>query len=138
MEISLFDADTPMRFERIILYPYPDLKRVWTRIWLPAVEDKTPNIEIVVVNPDGSENTAVYLMARTEQRIETTLHLRNPQPGAIYRVHAQMTESIGDEAVELDRREFDLLLEFRDPQKPEPGFGVGVDWSEFQTGDAAP
>jgi hypothetical protein len=139
MEIPLFEADdTPMRFERIILYPYPDLKRVWTRIWLPAIEDKTPNIELVVVNPDGTENTAVYLMARTEQRIETTLHLRNPEPGTIYRVHVQMTEGLGDAAVELDRREFDLVLEFRDPQKPEPGFGVGVDWNEFQQGDAAP
>ena len=27
----------PLRFERIVLYPYPDLKRVWSRVWLTAV-----------------------------------------------------------------------------------------------------
>jgi hypothetical protein len=43
---------------------------------------------------------------------------------------------MGDEAEELDRREFDLLLEFRNPEKREPGFGVGVDWNEFGQGDA--
>ena len=53
MEIPLFEAGTPMRFERIVLYPYPDLKRIWTRIWLPAVEDQAPNVEITVMNPDG-------------------------------------------------------------------------------------
>lgn len=136
IEIPLFDDNTPMKFERIILYPYPDLKRIWTRVWLPAVEGKRPNVELVVVNPDGTENTAVYMMARTEQRIETTLHLRDPQPGAIYRVFAQLTQGYGDETVELDRREFDLALEFRDPQKPEPGFGIGVDWNELRQGDA--
>jgi hypothetical protein len=138
MEIPLFENDIPMKFERIILYPYPDLKRIWTRVWLPAVEDKTPNVELVVVNPDGSENTAVYLMSRTDQRIETTLHLRDPQPGTIYRVHAQLTEGLGDAAVELDRREFDLVLEFRDPDKREAGFGIGVDWNELRQGDAQP
>ncbi|MCC6169770.1 MAG: hypothetical protein IT329_21310, partial [Caldilineaceae bacterium] len=86
MEISLFQTDEPPRFERIILYPYPDLRRIWTRLWLTAAPDKAPNLELFVLNPDGSENTSVYMMARREQRIETTLHLRNPVPGATYRV----------------------------------------------------
>jgi hypothetical protein len=136
MEIPLFEAGTPMQFERIVLYPYPDLKRIWTRIWLPAVEDQYPNVEITVVNPDGSENCSVFMMARTEQRIETTLHLRDPQPGAHYGVVAILTQGLGDEAEELDRREFDLLLEFRNPEKREAGFGIGVDWNEFGRGDA--
>ncbi len=134
MEIPLFEADTPLLFERIVLYPYPDLKRIWTRIWLPAVEDQAPNVEIMVMNPDGSENCSVYMMARTEQRIETTLHMRDPVPGTIYRVLAVLSMGMGDEAEELDRREFDLTLEFRNPDKREPGFGVGVDWNEFGQG----
>ncbi|MCC6457364.1 MAG: hypothetical protein IT328_20585 [Caldilineaceae bacterium] len=134
MEIPLFEADTPMRFDRIVLYPYPDLKRIWTRIWLPAVEGHAPHVEIAILNPDGSENCSVYMMARRDQRIETTLHVRDPQPGTIYRVVATLTTGLGDKAVELDRREFDLLLEFRNPEKREPGFGVGVDWNELGQG----
>jgi hypothetical protein len=134
MEIPLFQADTPLRFERIVLYPYPDLKRIWTRIWLPAVEDQSPNVEIIVMNPDGSENCSVYMMARTEQRIETTLHMRDAIPGTIYRVHAFLSVGMGDEAEVLDQREFDLVLEFRNPEKREPGFGVGVDWRELGQG----
>ena len=134
MEIPLFEAGTEMRFERIVLYPYPDLKRIWTRIWLPAVEDEAPNVEVTIMDPDGSENCSVYMMARNEQRIETTLHMRDPQPGAYYRVIATLSTGMGDSAQELDRREFDLLLEFRNPEKREPGFGVGVDWNELGQG----
>jgi hypothetical protein len=136
MEIPLFEADTPMLFERIVLYPYPDLKRIWTRIWLTAVEDVAPNVEIAVMNPDGSENCSVYMMARTEQRIETTLHIREGVPGTIYRVIATLSSGMGDSAEQLDRREFDLTLEYRDPEKREAGFGVGVDWNEFSRGVA--
>lgn len=131
MEIPLFEADTPMRFERIVLYPYPDMKRIWTRVWLPAVEDQAPNVELTVMNPDGSENCSVYMMARTEQRIETTLHMRDGVAGTIYRVIATLTTGMGDTAEELDRREFDMTLEFRNPEAREPGFGIGVDWNEL-------
>jgi hypothetical protein len=134
MEIPLFEAGTQMKFERIVLYPYPDLVRIWTRVWLPAVEDQAPNVEITIMNPDGSENCSVYMMARTEQRIETTLHMRDPKAGTIYRVIAVLSMGMGDTAEEIDRREFDLLLEFRNPEKREPGFGVGVDWSELGQG----
>lgn len=136
MEISLFQTDEPPRFERIILYPYPDLRRIWTRLWLTAAPNKAPNLELFVLSPDGSENTSVYMMARREQRIETTLHLRNPVPGATYRVLALLTEGIADAAQEIAREEFDLVLEFRDPDKGQPGFGMGVNWDELrQEGD---
>ncbi len=86
------------------------------------------------MNPDGSENCSVYMMARTEQRIETTLHMRDAVPGTIYRVLAVLSMGMGDEAEVLDQREFDLALEFRNPDKREPGFGIGVDWSELGQG----
>ncbi|MCB9138382.1 MAG: hypothetical protein H6642_08555 [Caldilineaceae bacterium] len=137
MEIPFFDADETLRFDRIVFYPYPDLTRIWARLWVTAVQDATPNIEIRVYNPDGTENTSIYLMQQTEQRIETTLHLRAPQPGATYHVRAELTRNTDAEdvrAVELaDAREFDLFLEFRNPETPEPGFGIGVDWDELRT-----
>jgi hypothetical protein len=120
MEISLFQ-------------PYPDLKRIWARAWLTAVPDQKPNIEIAVLNPDSTENTSVYLMAHPEQRLETTLHLRNPQAGATYHVVATLSLGLTDQPELIERQEFDLILEFRNPQKHEPGFGIGVDWAQLQT-----
>jgi hypothetical protein len=131
MEIPLFQNDQPLRFERIVLYPYPDLKRIWTRVWLTAVEGPRPNIEIIVLNPDGSENASVFAMTHAESRLETTLHLRNPRPGAIYQVVALLTTGLAESPAEIDRQEFELLLEFRDPTKNQPGFGMGVDWAQL-------
>lgn len=131
MEISLFQQDEPLRFERIVLYPYPDLKRIWSRAWLTPVQDQRPNVEILILNPDGTENASVYLMAHAEQRIETTLHLRNPIPGETYHVVAELTLGLAEHPELVERREFDLLLEFRNPDKKEPGFGVGVDWAQL-------
>lgn len=132
MEIPLFQTDESLHFERIILYPYPDLRRIWTRIWLTAIQGQAPNVELIVLNPDGSENTSVYMMAQRDQRIETTLHLRNPVPGAIYRVIANLTLGLSEHPEAVDRQEFDLALEFRDPEQHKPGFGIGVNWDELR------
>jgi hypothetical protein len=133
MEISLFETDEPLRIERCVLYPYPDLKRIWTRLWLTAVQsEEHPNLEVVVYNTDGSENCSVFMMEHAESRAETTLHLRQPAPGASYHVSVEMTLGVGAEAQLLDRHEFDLVLEFRNPDAGEPGFGFGVDWDEVK------
>ena len=132
MEISLFQNDEPLRFERVVLFPYPDLKRIWTRIWLNAVQDKQPNIEIRLLNPDGSENNSVFMLAQAEARAETTLHIRNPHLGVTYRVIAELSEGIGEQIQLLDHKEFDLTLEFRNPDAGDAGFGFGVDWDEVR------
>ncbi|MEZ4707608.1 MAG: hypothetical protein R3A44_10400 [Caldilineaceae bacterium] len=133
MEISLFQDDEPLRFERIIFYPYPDLKRIWARLWLTAQQDRHPNLDIRVLNPDGSENNSVSMLAQSDQRLEKTLHMRNPQPGATYRVIAELTLGLNQAPELLDRQEFDMVLEFRNPDAKEPGFGMGVDWTAFQS-----
>lgn len=133
MEIPLFQEDETLRFERIILYPYPDLQKVWARCWLTAVEDQKPNIELRVLNPDGSENNSVYLMLHAEQKVETTLHMRQPQPGATYRIVAQLSLGMAQDEMELlETHEFDMQLEFRNPEAREPGFGIGVDWDAWR------
>lgn len=132
MEIPLFQDDVELQFERIVLYPYPDLKRIWARCWITAVEDEEPNIEIRILNPDGSENASVYLMSQTDQRIETTLHLRDAVPHATYRVVADLTIGINEKPELRDQQTFDMVLEFRNPDRNEPGFGMGVDWDEIQ------
>lgn len=132
MEIPLFGADAELRFERIVLYPYPDLKRIWTRLWLTAVQDEAPNIEIAVFNRDGSENTGVFMMAHAEQRAETTLHIRNGRPGDSYRVVATLSRGLSSDPEIIERKEFELQLVFRNPDAGEPGFGFGVDWDEVR------
>ncbi len=138
MEIPLFQQDEPLKFQRIVLYPYPDLRRIWARVWITPVPDKQPNVELRVLNADGSENTSVYMMMRSEERIETTLHVRNGVPGATYRVVAELSLGLGDDPEIIDHREFDLTLEFRDPEARQPGFGVGVDWAELAQGAEEP
>lgn len=132
MEISLYQDDEPLRFERIILYPYPDLRRIWTRIWVTAKQDQTPNLDIAILDSKGVEDCSIFLLSQTEQKIDRTLHMRNPVPGATYRVVAELSIGMGDELEVLDRQEFDLILEFRNPETKQPGFGMGVDWDEFQ------
>ncbi len=133
MEINLFSTDEPQHIERCVLYPYPDLKRIWTRLWLtPVQEEARPNLEVVVYNPDGTENCSVFMLEHAEARAETTLHVRNPTPGGRYQVVAEMTVGLGDQVKLLDRHEFELLLEFRNPEQGDPGFGFGVDWDEVK------
>ncbi|HRW07218.1 MAG TPA: hypothetical protein P5121_19075 [Caldilineaceae bacterium] len=135
MEISLFQADEPLRFARIVLYPYPDLKRIWTRAWLTAAQDEHPNIEIAIFNPDRTENTSVFMMAHAESRLDTTLHIRNPQPGATYHVVAELSLGMTETPEVIDRHEFPLTLEFRNPEAREAGFGIGVDWEALRQGE---
>ncbi len=103
MEISLFQPDEPLRFERIIIYPYPDLKRIWVRAWTTAVQDQQPNIEIIILNPDGSENNSVYLMSHAEQRLETTMHMRKGVPGTTYHVVAVLSLGVNDQPEHVEQ-----------------------------------
>ncbi len=132
MEISLFQDNEPLRVERAVLYPYPDLKRIWTRLWLTVSEDEAPNIEVIVLDADDTESCSVFMMSHAEPRAETTLHMRDPVPGAVYRVLVNLTKGMGEETEQLDHHEFELRLEFRNPETGEPGFGFGVDWNEVK------
>lgn len=125
-QINLFEQDTPLRFQRILIYPYPDLRRLWVRIWLPArLEDDAPNVELTVFNPDGTENNSLVLLGQTDTRLNNTLHLKDPLlPGAIYRVQALLSVGLSKEAQVVDLQTFDLALTFRDPEAGESGFGI--------------
>ena len=99
---------------------------------MTPAQDEKPNLEIVILNPNGTENTSVFLLAHAEQKLDTTLHIRNPQPGATYHVIALLSLGLTENPTVLDRHEFDLLLEFRNPDAFEPGFGIGVDWDDLR------
>ena len=65
-------------------------------------------------------------------RVETVLHLRDAIPHATYRVIAELTVGISEKPELRDRQTFDMVLEFRNPETMEPGFGMGVDWDELR------
>ena len=125
-QINLFEPDAPLRFERILIYPYPDLRRLWVRIWLPArLEEDAPNVELTLYNPDGSENSSLVLLAQSDTRLNNTLHLKDPVlPGQTYRMEASLTLGLSKDAQLVDRKTFDLTLTFRDPEAGESGYGV--------------
>ena len=125
-QINLFEQDTPLQFERILIYPYPDLRRLWVRIWLPArLEDDAPNVELIVYNPDGTENNSLFLLAQTDTRLNNTLHLKDPvTPGETYRVEATLSVGLSKDAQLVDHQAFDLTLTFRDPEAGEQGYGI--------------
>ena len=60
--------------------------------------------------------------------------MRNRKPGETYHVVAELTLGMSETPALVERQEFDLILEFRNPDKKEPGFGVGVDWNQLQQG----
>jgi hypothetical protein len=127
-EISLFDEDEPLLFKRILIYPYPDLKRLWVRVWLPAKQGKEPNVELRLYNPDGSENNSLLLLAQTDARLNNTLHLKEPiLAGAAYHMEAELSVGFAENLEIVDRRTFDVVLEFRNPEAGEVGFGIGLD-----------
>ena len=128
-QINLFEQDTPLQFERILIYPYPDLRRLWVRIWLPArLEDDAPNVELTVYNPDGTENNSLVLLAQTDTRLNNTLHLKDPViPDENYRVEATLSVGLSKDAPQIDHQTFDLTLTFRDPEAGEQGFGINCD-----------
>lgn len=125
-QINLFDQDAPLQFERILIFPYPDLRRLWVRIWLPArLQDDAPNVELFVYNPDGTENNSLVLLGQTDTRLNNTLHLKDPvMPNETYRVEAMLSVGLSKEAQLVDHQTFDLTLTFRDPEAGEPGFGI--------------
>jgi hypothetical protein len=127
-EINLFDEDEPLAFKHILIYPYPDLKRLWVRIWLPAKQNAELNVELRLFNPDGRENNSLVLLAQTDTKLNHTFHVKEPiQPGAAYWMAAELSTGFGEQTKVLDHQEFEVLLEFRDVEARQPGFGIGLE-----------
>jgi hypothetical protein len=127
-EINLFDEDEPLRFKHILVYPYPDLRRLWVRIWLPAKQGVEPNVELRLYSPNGTENNSLLLLAQTDTKLNNTFHLKEPiEAGGVYTMVAELSLGFGDETQVVDHREFDVVLEFRNPEAGDAGFGVGLE-----------
>ncbi len=86
-----FRFDKPeMEVERVAVYPYPDLTRLWVRVQLTSFA--TPvMVELSCLDPDGAEVASMLLVDWREPYISLTMHLKKPpQPDAEYRLRVQV------------------------------------------------
>jgi hypothetical protein len=63
--------------------PLPDMKRVTVEMELsPFVEH--PNLDISILSPEGEVVANMFVVEAREQAMALTLHLRQPEPEALY------------------------------------------------------
>lgn len=63
--------------------PLPDMKRVTVEMELsPFVEH--PNLDISILSPEGEVVANMFVVEAREQVMALTLHLRQPEPEALY------------------------------------------------------
>jgi len=83
-----FRFDKPeMEVERIAVYPYPDLSRLWVRVQLTSFA--TPVVvQLACVDGNGVEVAGMLLVDWRDPYISLTMHLKkSPQPDADYTLH---------------------------------------------------
>jgi hypothetical protein len=107
-----FDTET-LSIDRIAVYPYPDLTKLWVRVQLSSFA--TPVVvEMTCLDQDGGEVSEMLLVDWRDAYISLTMHFKKPpQPGETYALHVQVER---DEQV-LDSQQFDFPLIFEDPNK---------------------
>jgi hypothetical protein len=107
-----FDTET-LSIDRIAVYPYPDLTKLWVRVQLSSFA--TPVVvEMTCLDQDGGEVSEMLLVDWRDAYISLTMHFKKPpQPGETYALQVQVER---DEQV-LDSQQFDFPLIFEDPNK---------------------
>lgn len=118
--------EEPPRFLRAQALPYPELKRVWTRVELtPFARRPGPELEMALLDPDGREAAAMTMVDVQHTYVSLTMHLRQPLPGARYTLLLRLTR---DDAL-LDQRAvpFDLVFVERDAAMAE---AEALTWTE--------
>lgn len=111
MHIQINWEDQAPQVIAAVVYPYPDLSRLWLRVALSAFAEY-PNLDVVITDPAGNHVASLSVVEVREQELAYTLHLRQaPQPAAIYRAHILLTRG---EAL-LHRTTIDFPLTFVEP-----------------------
>ena len=80
--------------------PLPDLKRVTVEMELSPFAEH-PNLDISILSPEGEVIANMFVVEARDQVMALTLHLRQPEPAALYTVRLKVLK--GEET--LDQRE---------------------------------
>ena len=109
-----FRFDKPeLEVERVAVYPYPDLTRLWVRVQLTSFA--TPVVvQMTCLDQDGIEVSNMLLVDWRDPYISLTMHLKKPpQPDANYTLLIQVER---DEQ-QLAFHNHDFPLTFVDPSQ---------------------
>ena len=110
-----FRFDKPeIMVERVAVYPYPDLTRLWIRIQITSFA--TPVVvELTCLDEDGIEVASMLLVDWRDPYISLTMHLKKtPKPDTVYvlHVHIERNEKI------LVEHNHDFSMVFVNPDQP--------------------
>ena len=109
-----FRFDKPeLEIERVAVYPYPDLSKLWVRVQLGAFA--TPVVvQMTCTDEQGMEVSDMLLVDWRDEYISLTMHFKKPPVAAApYRLHIQV-ERDGET---LARASHDFSLVFVDPNQ---------------------
>ena len=116
--------ETTPKIERLLIYPYPDLTKLWVRIDLSPFS-KYPNVEATLYAPEGRRLSGFNIIENRDFNISVTLHLRSePQEGETYRL--EVTLSRDNEILAQETKSFPMVFvepgeEAARPKPPGPG-----------------
>lgn len=111
MQIQLNWEDSPARIVDAVVYPYPDLQRLWLRVAVSAFAEY-PDLDARAVDPAGREVASLTVIELHDQELSHTMHLRRtPEPDAVYQLQLRLTR--GGQV--LDQKVLDFPLTFVDP-----------------------
>ncbi len=111
MQIQLNWEDAPAHIVDAVVYPYPDLQRLWLRVAISAFAEY-PDLDARVLDPAGHAVASLAVIELHDQELSHTLHLRRPpQADLVYRLELRLTR--GGQV--LDEKHLDFPLTFVDP-----------------------
>ncbi|QLQ06288.1 MAG: hypothetical protein HZY76_09720 [Anaerolineae bacterium] len=109
MQIQLNWEENAVHIVDAVVYPYPDLQRLWLRVAVSAFAEY-PDLDVHVVDPAGHEVARLAVIELHDQELSHTLHLRRPQANAVYHLTLRLTRG-----EVLDQKTLDFPLTFVDP-----------------------
>jgi hypothetical protein len=59
----------------------------------PIRNSPYPNVELSIIDEDGSEVANLFIVEHKERRVSMTMHIRRPQPGKKYIARAEMVQN---------------------------------------------
>lgn len=111
MQIQLNWEESPARIVDAVVYPYPDLQRLWLRVAVSAFAEY-PDLDARVVDPTGREVASLAVIELHDEELSHTMHLRQPpHPDAVYKLELRLSRA----GQVLDQKTVDFPLTFIDP-----------------------
>lgn len=78
-----------MEIRKLEVQPYEDRHRVRIDFEISPFLQR-PNIEIIVINQNGQQVSQFSVVEAIENKMEFTLHLREPNPAGVYTLEMQL------------------------------------------------